>query len=125
MAGVTEPWSIGWFRAIPGNFLGLPSGTVTFGEELRGDTECDLVRMIGAEIEADGAMKLRGAFGGEAGRLELATEHCGFRGAADYPEEGEIALGQGALQDGTIGRVAFCHTQDKRVRGQRRHEIGG
>ena len=74
MAGTTEPWSIGWFRATLGKrgrgARGFPEGgskigrgrqAIALGQELRGDAQRDLVRMIGAELEADGTVKLRGA----------------------------------------------------------------
>jgi hypothetical protein len=74
-----------------------PYNSVPLGEELGGDAEGDFVRVIRAEGEADGAVELFRALGGEAGVDHFAAENLGFGVAADHTDEGEIPLSERAL----------------------------
>lgn len=105
----------------------LGGEAVAFGEELGGDAEGDLVRVVGAEGEADGAEEFFGEGGGEAVGDEFAAEDGGFRGAADDADEGKRARGEGAVEDGAVGAVALSHAEHEGVSGQcvdRGGEIG-
>ena len=86
-------------------FLGA---AVAFGEELGGDAAGDFVRVVGAEIEADGAVEFFRERGREAVSHERAVEDGRFGLAADDADEGELAgRGRGKY----LGRINHGWTQ--------------
>ena len=116
-----SPESLPWRHEC----LGRGGEGVTDPEQLGGDAEGDFVGVVGADGFADGAKEVFGAFGGEAVGHEFAAEDSGFGGAADGSEKREIALGEGALEDGAVAGVAFRYAEDEGVGGERGDEVGG
>ena len=92
---------------------------VALGEELGGDAEGDFVRVVRAEIEADGTVKLRGALGREAFGDEFLAKDGGFRCAADAAEVRKISRGERAVENRAVGLVALRHAEDEGVGGER------
>lgn len=77
------------------------------------------MRVVGAEIEPEGAVELSDALGGKAVGDELAAEDGGFGVAADAAEIGKVSCGERAVEDGTVGFMALRHAEDGGVGGER------
>src|SRR5476649_630527 len=100
-------WRLQWGPQLSPRFwrTRAPSSTAFYGdavalrEELRRDAQRDLVRVVGAEVEADGAVEFLRERGREPVGDEFAAQDGGFRIAADHADERKLPRRERAVQD--------------------------
>src|SRR5262245_38537324 len=92
--------------------------------QVRGDAHGDLARLVRAQGQADGAVKLLGRFGCDAAIDQLTHQDLSFRMAADDAQVAWLQIPlQNRLQNRPICLMTHCHAQNIVVGAKLRHEV--